>query len=268
MRAGSKRRTSAVNDDSQRGQISEPHPIYFRHGRPPAGSPSLEGGIPHFYMFRLSHVGLCAAIILLATFALLLVCAILFPVLLSSPPHGGQEDELGVTTMTAISSSSIPPECVDKPCLPESAQPIVYKSNICGNVLPHNAVTALYFKAKPQGLFSWQVPPCSDFYSFVCTEDLLNRTYPQWLPYKHASVAYLYRSALRYVREDAKNMRIMDTALAEVTSFVHNCSSTRARQPDLEAGRGGRTLPETPGRCALLPPPASRLPMQSTRKFC
>ncbi|XP_075529903.1 uncharacterized protein LOC142563236 [Dermacentor variabilis] len=85
----------------------------------------------------------------------------------------------------------------------------------------------MYFKAKPQGLFSWQAPPCSDFYSFVCTEDLLNRTHPQWLPYKHASVGYLYRSALRYVQEDAKNIRTMDTALAEVTTFVHNCSSTQ-----------------------------------------
>ncbi|XP_070384249.1 uncharacterized protein [Dermacentor albipictus] len=221
MRASSRHRASAVCDDSRGSQVSEPHPIYFRHGRPPAGSPSLEGGIPHFYMFRLSHVGLCAGIILLATFALLLVCAILFPVLLN-PTHpqvrirgrkvtgrGGQEDEFADATRIATSAgsttSSVPPECVEKPCLPES----------------------LYFKAKPQGLFSWQVPPCSDFYSFVCTEDLLNRTHPQWLPYKHASVSYLYRSALRYIQEDAKNIRTMDTALAEVTTFVHNCSSTQ-----------------------------------------
>ncbi|KAL3192349.1 hypothetical protein MRX96_059160 [Rhipicephalus microplus] len=120
-------------------------------------------------LFRLSHVGACAALILLATFALLLVSAILFPVLVSSPPF--------------------------------------------------------YFKAQPQGLFSWQVPPCSDFYSFVCTEDLLNRTNPQWLPYKHASVGYLYRSALRYVRENVKGIGTMDTALTEVTTFVHNCTS-------------------------------------------
>ncbi|KAH8029468.1 hypothetical protein HPB51_000626 [Rhipicephalus microplus] len=106
--------------------------------------------------------------------------------------RGGHENEfvdatnvIATTTASSNSSISIPPECVDKPCLPES----------------------FYFKAQPQGLFSWQVPPCSDFYSFVCTEDLLNRTHPQWLPYKHASVGYLYRSALRYVRETTARTR-------------------------------------------------------------
>ncbi|KAL1441901.1 hypothetical protein MTO96_008217 [Rhipicephalus appendiculatus] len=205
MRSSSRHRNSDAHEDIPCGHVSEPHPIYFRHGLPPVGAPSLEDGVPNFYMFRLSHVGLCAALILLATFALLLVSAILFPVLVNSPhtqvrikgrkftARGGHENEFVdathvIATTTASSTSSIPPECVDTSCLPE----------------------ALYFKVQPQGLFSWQVPPCSDFYSFVCTEDLLNRTRPQWLPYKHASVGYLYRSALRYVRGISREISLVE----------------------------------------------------------
>ncbi|KAL3192308.1 hypothetical protein MRX96_059127 [Rhipicephalus microplus] len=195
--------------------------------------------------FRLSHVGVCAALILLATIALLLVSAILFPVLVSSPPRGGHENEfldathvIATTTASSNSSISIPPECVDKPCLPES----------------------FYFKAQPQGLFSWQVPPCSDFYSFVCTEDLLNRTHPQWLPYKHASVGIFvpFCSALRprKCQDDRHNGYRLDRSdyLLCTTARPHRRLLAPVRRfcpcwspSDLEAFLSSRSVENTPG---------------------
>ncbi|KAG0419771.1 hypothetical protein HPB47_003893 [Ixodes persulcatus] len=82
-----------------------------------------------------------------------------------------------------------------------------------------------YFKVKPAGLFSWQIPPCSDFYGFVCTEDMLNQSYPGWRSFKQASVGFLYQTV--------DFLGDVDTAISQVSLFVRNCS----RQQDREANQ-------------------------------
>ncbi|KAM7300247.1 uncharacterized protein ISCGN_020811 [Ixodes scapularis] len=149
-----------------------------------------------FVTFNLSNISLCVGVLLLGTFALLLVAALVFPILSNSarvreagsgrrlPEH----ESANTSTSAPLSTTTIAPDCVGRVCLSE----------------------ATYFKVKPAGLFSWQIPPCSDFYGFVCTEDMLNQSYPGWRPFKQASVGFLYRTALHYI-DGSKSRQILRT---------------------------------------------------------
>ncbi|XP_064490185.1 uncharacterized protein LOC135401612 [Ornithodoros turicata] len=88
---------------------------------------------------------------------------------------------------------------------------------------------ARYLRVQPKGFLSFQVEPCNDFYGFVCTEDMLNLSHPDALPYRYISVNHVYRAAIQHTHDMLGMIDNVDTALSQVMLFIKNCTSVQDR---------------------------------------